>query len=111
MCKEKDLRKRTWSMCVCVHVCVRKRTFHVCVFQEKRITRITLVYQVDVCVLMCVCKECVRKRTKGKGHGLRVCVCSCVRKKKTFHLCVFEDKSITRMTWCIRLMCVLMGVC
>ena len=49
-------------VCVCVHVCVRKRTFHVCVFQEKRITRITLVYQVDVCV-----DGCVRKRTKGKG--------------------------------------------
>ena len=41
-------------MCVCVHVCVRKRTFHVCVFQEKRITRITLMYQVDVCVDGCV---------------------------------------------------------
>ena len=39
-------------VCVCVHVCVRKRTFHVCVFQDKSITRITLVYQVDVCVLM-----------------------------------------------------------
>ena len=53
MCKEKDLRKRS------DHVCVRKRTFHVCVFQEKRITRITLVNQVDVCVdgcaLMGVC--------------------------------------------------------
>ena len=97
-------------MCECVHVCVRKRTFHVCVFQEKRITRITLVYQVDVCVLMCVCKECVRKRTKGKGlkekDMVYVCVCVHVRKKKTFHLCVFEEKSITRMTWCIRLMCV-----
>ena len=56
------------------------------VFQDKKVTRITLVYQVDVCVdgcvlmcvdvcvLMCVCKECVRKRTKGKGHGLCVCV-------------------------------------
>ena len=58
VCKEKDLRQRAWSMCVCVHVCVKKRTFHVCVFQEKRITRITLVYQVDVCV-----DGCVRKRT------------------------------------------------
>ena len=78
VCKEKDLKKRTWSTCVCVHVCVRKRTFHVCVFQDKSITRISLVYQVDVCVdgcvLMYVCKECVRKRTKGKGHGLCVCV-------------------------------------
>ena len=69
MCKEKDLRKRTWSVrvCVCVHVCVRKRTFHVCVFQEERMTRITLMYQVDVCVdvdvcvLMCV-DVCARKR-------------------------------------------------
>ena len=56
VCKEKDLRKRTWSMCVCVHVCVRKRTFHVCVV---KIARITLVYQVDGCVdgcvLRCVC--------------------------------------------------------
>ena len=42
------------SVCVCVHVCVRKRTFHVCVFQEKMLTRITLMYQVDVCVDVCV---------------------------------------------------------
>ena len=51
VCKEKDLRKRSWSMCVFVHVCSRKRTFHVCVFQENPNN---LVYQVDVCVLMCV---------------------------------------------------------
>ena len=63
VCKEKDKRKRTWSVRVCVNECVRKSTFYVCVFQKKKITRIILVYQVDVCVLMCVCKVCVRKRT------------------------------------------------
>ena len=41
-------------VCVCVDVCVKKRTFHVCVFQAKRMTRITLMYQVDVCVDVCV---------------------------------------------------------
>ena len=40
---------------VCVHVYVRKRTFQVYVFQEKRITRMALVYQVDVCVDVCGC--------------------------------------------------------
>ena len=81
-------------VCVCDHVRVRKRTFHVCVFQEKRITRITLVYQVDVCVLMCVCKECVRKRTKGKGlkekDMVYVCVCVhvCVRKRHFICACL-----------------------
>ena len=58
MCVDVCVRKRTkgkgHGQCVCVHVCVRKRTFHVCVFKEKMITRITLVYQVDVCVDGCV---------------------------------------------------------
>jgi hypothetical protein len=58
---------------VCVHVYVRKRTFQVYVFQEKRITRMTLVYQVDVCVDVCGVCVCVRKGTEGKGHGLCVC--------------------------------------
>jgi hypothetical protein len=49
VCKDKDLRKRTWSMCVCVHVRARKRTFHVCVFQENNPD-----VCVDGCVLMCV---------------------------------------------------------
>ena len=95
MClKGKGPQERTWSMCECVHVCVRKRTFHVCVFQEKRITRITLVYQVDVCV-----DGCVRKRTKGIGPGLCVCVfmCACFR-TRTIHVCMFKEKRTTRIT-------------
>ena len=78
-------------MRVCVHECVRKKTFHVCVFQDKSITRITLMYQVDVCVdvcvLMCVC-------VSGKGlkekDMVYVCVCVhvCVRKRHFICACL-----------------------
>ena len=59
------------------------------VFQGKRITRIKLVYQVDVCIdvcvlMMCVCVDvCVCKEKDLKEKDMVcVCVCSCVRKKK-----------------------------
>ena len=87
-----------------------------CVFQDKKETRITLAYQVDVCVdgcvLMCVCVD-VYVEGKGLKEKDMVCVCFHVWvRKRTFHVCVFQDKSITQITLVYQVdVCVLMGVC